>query len=148
MCSSWFSGWEDSTCCLVIHVIPLSCVRTVQPQTVCGYKLRQWKHLCGAIWSFFTRPGRCHRAFPNLFLYVGKFPCILGHRDRWSKFLSISEHCRVSVSLLHIPGFLDSERLYLFSSTILDVHDLAWQSFQWLSVSHPDHISFGKFFCQ
>ena len=53
-----------------------------------------------------------------------------------NKFLSVFELCRASVSLLPIPVFLDSETLYQFSSKLLAIHDLVWQSFECLSVSH------------
>ena len=50
-------------------------------------------------------------------------------------FLSFFEHCLDSVFLLPIPVSLDSQRLYQFSSKLLGIHDLVWQSFELLSIS-------------
>ena len=38
--------------------------------------------------------------------------------------------------------FLDSERLYQFSSILLSGYDLVWQSFEFVSLLSGPHISF------
>ena len=73
----------------------------------------------------FTMVG-CLLHFTNFFLRFWEFLNTLCHPDRWSKYLSVFEHCQASISFLPIPAFLDSERLYQFSSKILAIHDPVW----------------------
>ena len=63
--------------------------------------------------------------FPTFSSHFWEFR-VLRRQDRWSKLLSVSEPISI---------FLDSDRLYQFSSILLAIQDLVWLSLEPLSVS-------------
>ena len=81
-----------------------------------------------------TEYGWYHRSFQFSSCVLNNFWIfsVIGIDKR--KFRSVFEHCQVLAFLLPTLVFLDSERLYQFSSILLAIHNLA------LSVSSRTHM--------
>ena len=83
----------------------------------------------------FARHGWSHRSFQFSPRILENFWILFVIWIDKTNTPSFFEHCRALVFLLPIPVFLDSERLYQFSSKLLAIHNLVWWSFESLSIS-------------